>query len=69
MTTAPALLPDLRTTLVVVVEVSKTAWVIGAHVPGLPGVKVKQRLEPRAEALLDAIARLRLRAADKGGPR
>jgi transposase len=67
MTTAPALLPDLRTTLVVVVEVSKTAWVIGAHVPSLPGVKVKQRLEPRAEALLDAIARLRLRAADKGG--
>jgi transposase len=67
MTTAPALLPDLRTTLVVVVEVSKTAWVIGAHVPGLHGVKVKQRLEPRAEALLDAIARLKQRAVDKGG--
>jgi hypothetical protein len=35
MTAAPALLPDLRTTLVVAVEVSKTAWVIAAHVPGL----------------------------------
>jgi transposase len=67
MTTALALLPDLRTTLVVVVEVSKTAWVIGAHVPGLHGVKVKQRLEPRAEALFDAIARLKRRAVDKGG--
>ncbi len=67
MTTAPAPLPDLRTTLVVVVEVSKTAWVIGAHVPGLHGIKVKQRLEPRAEALLEAFARLKQRAADKGG--
>ena len=66
MTTAPALLPDLRTTLVVAVEVSKTAWVIAAHVPGLQGAKVKQRLEPRADALLDAIARLRQRAAEKG---
>jgi transposase len=67
MTTALAPLPDLRTTLVVVVEVSKTAWVIAAHVPGLQGVKVKQRLEPRANALIDAIARLKRRAADKEG--
>jgi transposase len=67
MTPAPVPLPDLRTTLVLVVEVSKAAWVIAAHVPGLQGVKVKQRLEPRADALLDAIARLRQRAADKGG--
>ena len=67
MTTAPALLPDLRTTLVVVVEVSKTAWVIAAHVPGLHGVQVKRRLEPRADALLAGIARLKQRAADKGG--
>ena len=66
MTIAPALLPDLRTTLVVVVEVSKTVWVIAAHVPGLQGTKVKQRLEPRADALLAAIARLKARAADKG---
>jgi transposase len=66
MTIAPAPLPDLRTTLVVAVEVSKSAWVIAAHVPGLHGVKVKQRLEPRAEALIDAIARLKQRAADKG---
>lgn len=67
MTTVPAaLLPDLRTTLVVAVEVSKTAWVIAAHVPGLQGTKVKQRLEPRADALLGAIARLKQRATDKG---
>jgi transposase len=66
MTTAPALLPDLRTTLVVAVEISKTAWVVAAHVPGLQGAKVKQRLEPRAEALMDAIARLKRRAADAG---
>jgi transposase len=66
MTTAPALLPDLRTTLVVVVEVSKTVWVIAAQVPGLQGTVVKQRLEPRAAALLAAIARLERRAADKG---
>ncbi len=67
MTIAPAPLPDLRTTLVVAVEVSKAAWVIAAHVPGLQGVKVKQRLEPRADALIGAIARLKQRAADKGG--
>lgn len=54
MTTAPALLPDLRTTLVVAVEVAKTAWVIAAHVPGLHGAKVKQRLEPRADAPIGA---------------
>jgi len=66
MTTTPALLPDLRTTLVVVVEVSKSVWVIAAHVPGLQGTKVKQRLEPRADALLAAIARLKRRAADRG---
>ena len=41
MTTAPALLPDLRTRLVVAVEVSKTAWVVAAHVPGLHGTKIK----------------------------
>ena len=41
MTTVPAAPPELGTTLVVVVEVSKTAWVIAAHVPGLHGAKVK----------------------------
>jgi hypothetical protein len=66
MTITPALVPDLQTTLVVAVEVSKSVWVIAAHVPGLQGTKVKQRLEPRADALLGAIARLKQRAADKG---
>ncbi len=66
MTTTPALLPDLRTTLVVAVEVSKATWVIAAHVPGLQGTKIKQRLEPRADALVGAIARLRQRAAETG---
>ena len=67
MATAPALLPDLRATLVVAVEVSKAAWVIAAHVPGLQqGVKVEQRLEPRADALLAAVGRLTRRAADEG---
>jgi hypothetical protein len=34
MRTALTSTPDLRVTLVVAVEVSKTAWVIAAHVPG-----------------------------------
>ncbi len=67
MTTVPAAPPELGTTLVVVVEVSKTAWVIAGHVPGLHGAKVKQRLEPKADALIGAIARLKERAAAKGG--
>jgi transposase len=66
MIAEPALLLDLRTTLVVAVEVSKSAWVIAAHVPGLQGTKIKQRLEPRADALIGAMAQLRQRAAGKG---
>lgn len=66
MRTALTSTPDLRVTLVVAVEVSKTAWVIAAHVPGREGVKTKQRIEPRGEALCETIERLRQRAAGKG---
>ena len=66
MRTAPTPLPDLRTTLVIAVELSKAAWVIAAHVPGLEGIKVKQRIEPRGEALGEAVERLKWRAAGKG---
>ena len=63
MRTAPALSSTLNAALVVAVEVSRTAWVIAAHVPGLSHIKVKQRIEPRGEALLVALERLKHRAA------
>ena len=47
-------------------EVSRAARVIAVHVPGLHGAKAKQRLGPRADALIGAMARLGQRAADKG---
>jgi transposase len=62
MITGPAFSSDLNSALVVAVEISRTAWVIAAHVPGLGHVKVKQRIEPRGEALLRTIERLKHRA-------
>ena len=63
MRTAPVLSSTLNAALGVAVEVSRTAWVIAAHVPGLSHTKVKQRIEPRGEALLVALERLKCRAA------
>ncbi len=63
MMTAPALSSNLNAALVVAVEISRTAWVIAAHAPGLGPIKIKQRIEPRGEALLLAIERLKRRSA------
>jgi transposase len=63
MMTAPALSSNLNAALVVAVEISRTAWVIAAHAPGLGHIKIKQRIEPRGEALLLAIERLKRRSA------
>jgi transposase len=63
MMTAPVLSSNLDSALVIAVEVARTAWVIAAHVPGLSHTKVKQRIEPRGEALLEALERLKRRAA------
>jgi transposase len=63
MMTAPVLSSNLSAALVVAVEISRTAWVIAAHAPGLGHIKVKQRIEPRGEALLLAIEWLKRRSA------
>lgn len=63
MMTAPALSSNLNAPLVVAVEISRTAWVIAAHAPGLGHIKIKQRIEPRGEPLLLAIERLKRRSA------
>lgn len=64
MTATPALLPDLRTTLVVAMEVEGGLGHCRRR-SGLQGTRGEQRLKPRADALLAAIARLRRRAANK----
>jgi transposase len=46
---------DYENTLVLAIELSNASWVLAAQVPGLPRVKAKQTIEPRAEALLAAI--------------
>jgi transposase len=61
MVAAPTLSFDLNSTLVVAVEISQSAWVIAAHVPGLEHVKVRRRIEARGEALLLTIEQLKRR--------
>lgn len=51
MTTVPTTLPDLATTLVVAVEISKSTWLAAAHIPGLSTVKAKQVVDATGEAL------------------
>jgi transposase len=63
MLAAPVLSSDLSSTLVIAVEISQAAWMIAAHVPGLGHVKVRRRIEPHGEALLQAIGHLKRRAA------
>src|SRR5271166_2105053 len=45
---------DYDKTLVLAIELSNASWVLAAQVPGLPRVKVKQSIEPTAEALLNS---------------
>ena len=66
MTTVPASLPDLNTTLVISLEISNATWVIASHIPGLAMVKSKQRIDANSVALAGAIAGLQRRAANKG---
>ena len=63
MMTAPALSSNLNAALVVAVEISRTAWVIAAHAPGLGHIKIKQRIEPRGELWTIASAARRSPAA------
>ena len=63
MLTAPVPSFDLRSTLVIAVEVSQATWNIAAHVPGLGHVKTRRRIEPNAEDLLLAVDQLRRRAS------
>jgi hypothetical protein len=63
MLAAPVLSFDPNTTLVIAAEISQAAWVIAAHVPGLGHVKVRRRIEPHGNALLQAIDQLKRRAA------
>lgn len=66
MTTVPTALPDLATTLVVAVEISKSTWLAAAHIPGLSTVKAKQVVDATGKAPAEAIARLTRRAAIAG---
>jgi len=66
MTTLPTVPPDLTKTLVVAVEISKSAWLTAAHIPGLPTVKAKQQVQAAGDALAATIARLTRRAAAAG---
>src|SRR5215204_6084939 len=58
--------PDYDCTLVLAIELSSKSWVLAAQVPGLAQVKAKRTIEPTKEALLEALASYRARAADCG---
>jgi transposase len=45
---------------------SSKSWVLAAQVPGLAQVKAKRTIEPTKEALLEALASYRARAAAAG---
>jgi transposase len=67
--TAAVLIPaavDYERTLVLSIEVSNKSWVLAAQVPGLPHTKAKRSIDPKAEALMAAIAGYRARAATTG---
>ena len=53
-------------TLVLAIELSGKSWVLAVQVPGLPRIKSKRTIEPRKEALLEALAGYRARAAAAG---
>jgi transposase len=54
-------------TLVVVVEMSKTSWLVSGVVPGVERQPLK-KLEPDATALLRLIERWRIEAVRAGRP-
>ena len=58
--------PDYDRTLVLAIELSSKSWVLAAQVPGLAQVKAKRTIEPTKEALLEALASYRARAAAAG---
>jgi transposase len=55
-----------ETTLVIVVDTSKSSWVIGAQVPGFPQTKAKQKIAASAPALEAAMDSDKRRAAGAG---
>jgi hypothetical protein len=57
---------DYERTLVLAIEVSNKSWVLAAQVPGRPHTKAKRTIDPKAEALLAAIAGYRACAAAMG---
>jgi transposase len=57
---------DYENTLVLAIELSNASWVLAAQVPGLPRVKAKQTIAPKAEALLAAIEGYRDRSRAAG---
>src|SRR3712207_2709535 len=57
---------DYETTLVIVVETSKSSRVVGAQVPGFPQTKAKQKIAASAPALEAAIDGYKHRAAGAG---
>src|SRR5262249_23205516 len=57
---------DYERTLILSIEVSNQNWVLAAQVPGLPHTKAKRTVDPKAEALMAAIAGYRSRAAAMG---
>ena len=64
-TTHPVSL-DYDSTLVLAIELSNASWVLAAQVPGLPRLKAKRTIEPKAEALMAAINGYRARASETG---
>jgi transposase len=57
---------NYETTLVIVVETSKTLWVVGAQVLGFPQTKAKQKIKANASALEAVIDGYKRRAASVG---
>ncbi len=57
---------DYDSTLVLAIELSNASWVLAAQVPGLPRLKAKRTIEPKAEALMAAINDYRARASETG---
>lgn len=68
----PAITPlsgiDYDRTLVLAIELSGKIWVLAAQLPGLPQIKAKRTIEPKKEALVEALAGYRARAAAAGRP-
>jgi transposase len=64
--TPPAAAPDYDSTLVVAIDISDKAWVVGAQVPGLAHLKAKRSIAPNAAALWEALEQYGARAKAAG---